>query len=599
MRKILAFLAFVSLAAGSGSASEIMPLSAVHKGMKGYGLTVFEGDRIEKFDVEILGVLNKVGPQQDLILARVDHPVLKSAGVIAGMSGSPIYIDGKVIGALAYAWDFAKDPIAGITPIEQMLLIGQRNEGTVSPPNRGSGAAFLNELIQRDPKTLSQSLESLITAPHGVMAPGATQIATPISFSGFGSDTIQRFGKALDASGFMPVPSGTSTGGSTTQKAGRDNFREGDAIAAVLVSGDLSVAATGTVTYVNGKNIYGFGHPFLDMGRISFPMAQAEIVTVLPNLSRSFKFSNSGAIVGAIQQDRASGIMGVLGAQAETIPVDVTVDDARSPQLSHFDIIRQPQMFPLLLAMVADSIVARSERAAGERTVLLDSEIDVQGMKPIRLRDGWAGAEARQSIPAYLGLVSSYLLSNEFSDARIDRVKITLRHDDGVKTAKLLEASADTPDDGEFNPGDIVHVRTTLKPYRGEAFHEAFDVKIPTTMKAGKAYLFIGSGSTMNRLDFSLVPPDPRTLSQVIGVIERLRSSNDLTVGLYSSSEGAVSAGIYLPELPPSVHAIVNDDSSNPAQAAVRFHAPDHQSRPLDFVVDGAVKIDVDVKSRL
>ena len=141
MRKILAFLAFVSLAAASLSAAEIMPLSDVHKGMKGYGVTVFEGDRLEKFDVEILGVLNKVGPQQDLILARVDHAVLRSAGVIAGMSGSPIYIDGKIVGALAYAWDFAKDPIAGITPIEQMLTIGKRAEGAVTPPNRGSGAA--------------------------------------------------------------------------------------------------------------------------------------------------------------------------------------------------------------------------------------------------------------------------------------------------------------------------------------------------------------------------------------------------------------------------------------------------------------------------
>ncbi|HVT01961.1 MAG TPA: SpoIVB peptidase S55 domain-containing protein [Thermoanaerobaculia bacterium] len=599
MRKILAFLAFVSLAAGSLSAAEIMPLSDVHKGMKGYGVTVFEGDRLEKFDVEILGVLNKVGPQQDLILARVDHAVLRSAGVIAGMSGSPIYIDGKIVGALAYAWDFAKDPIAGITPIEQMLTIGKRAEGAVTPPNRGSGAAFLNQLIQRDPRALSASLESLISAPRGVMATGATQIATPVSFSGFGADTIARFGKALDASGLMAVPSGTSGSGSNGQKVVDGTFREGDAIAAVLVSGDLSVAATGTVTYVNGKNVYAFGHPFLDMGQISFPMAKADIVTVLPNLARSFKFSNSGAIIGAVQQDRASGIMGVLGAKAETIPVDVTVDDAHAPQLSHFEIVRQPQMFPLLLSMVADSIVARSERAAGERTVLLDSEIDVRGMKPIRLRDAWAGAEARQSIPAYLGLVSSYLLSNEFSDARIDRVKITLRHDDGVKTAKLLEASADTPEDGEFNPGDIVHVRTTLKPYRGEAFQESFDVRIPQTMKQGKAYLFIGSGSMMNRLDFSLIPPDPRSLSQVIGVIERLRSSNDLTVGLYSSSEGAVTAGVYRPDLPPSVHAIVNNDSSNSAQASVRFHAPDHQSRPLDFVVDGAVKIDVDVKSKL
>jgi hypothetical protein len=190
-------------------------------------------------------------------------------------------------------------------------------------------------------------------------------------------------------------------------------------------------------------------------------------------------------------------------------------------------------------------------------------------------------------------------MSNEFRDATIESVKIHLRHDDQLKTAKLLEASLVSSDKRRLNPGDTVKIRTVLKPFRGEPFVETFDVKIPDDQTPGAAYLIIGSGSMINSVDFSLVPPDPRTLEQVIGVLERLRPSTDLTVGLYSSSEGAVTAGVYLPNLPPSIRAVVNNDTSNGAQAPVKYHASEHLTRPLGYIVDGAVKIDLDIRPQI
>jgi SpoIVB peptidase S55 len=598
--KLLLLSALAALFAFSAAAQQTMPLSQVHKGMRGYGVTVFEGTRLDRFDVEILGVLNNIGPGQDLILAKVDSPTIQRAGVIAGMSGSPIYIDGKVIGALAYSWQFSKEPVAGITPIDQMLKIaesgGARNAELTAA--RISAGDFLKAMTERKTDELFAKMQNGLAGatPASTMS-GAKPIAVPLSLSSFAPETVTRFAPWLDAMGFVAVPSGASSTSTATTPAASGNFKPGDAVGAVLINGDFNVAATGTVTVVDGNQIYAFGHPFLDMGEVSFPMAKSEIVTVLPSVASSFKFANTGAIVGAFKQDRANGIMGTVGAQADMIPIELTVDGSGPVKNYHVNIVRHTQLSPLILAMAADSVVANAQRAAGERTVMLESEIKLKGFaQPIVLHEGWAGAQARQAIPQYLAIVAGYLMSNEFRQADIESVKLHLRHDDGLKIAKLLEASVDTPPTGRIVPGDTVKVRAVLKPFRGEAFTETFDVKIPDNQAPGPAYLLVGSGSLMNQIDFSLVPPDPRTLEQVLAVLQRLRPSTDLTLGLYSQSDGAVTAGVYLPDLPPTMRAVVAGDTTNGAQAAVKYHPAQHQAHSLGYIVDGALKIDLDIK---
>ncbi len=589
--------------AGSALAESTMPLSQIKAGMKGYGLTVFEGSKVERFDVEIIGVLNQIGPGQDLILARVDSPVIRRAGVIAGMSGSPIYIDGKVIGALAYSWQFSKEPVAGITPIDEMLRIaqvGSTGGNAVLPAAatpRMTGAEFLQTIANSKSETVFDKLVGDFAAKQQSSSLGsAKRIALPVSLSSFAPETIARFGHYLDEMGMVAVPSGGTATSTTASDDASKHFAPGDPIGAVLLNGDFNVAATGTVTHIEGNRVYAFGHPFLDMGEISFPMARAEVVGVLPSLANSFKFANAGAIIGALRQDRSAGIMGIVGEKAAMIPVELTVDGSGVNKTYHVNVVRHPQLSPLMLAMAADSVVANAQRAAGERTVVLESEIKLKGFEPIKLREGWAGAQARSAIPAYLAVISGYLISNEFQDAEIESIKLHLRHDDQVKTAHILEATVQAPDNGRITAGDTVKIRAVLKPFRGESFVEMFDVKIPDDQPPGQAYLLIGSGTVANQVDFTLVPPDPRTLEQVVTVLRRLRPSTDLTVGLYSSGEGAVTAGVYLPNLPPSIRAIVTDDTSNGAQAPVRYHATSQQAKGLGYIVDGAVKIDVDVK---
>jgi len=603
-RTILAIsvaLATIVSAAASAATTNTMPFSQVRKGMHGYGETVFDGSKLERFDVEITGVLQNIGPGQDLILAKVSGPVVDRAGVIAGMSGSPIYIDGKVIGALAYSWQFAKEAIAGITPIDEMLKIaqvdGKPSGSFVAATPRMSGSEFLQAIIDH---TTSEKFESMMSSMTGATPAssiaGARPIAVPLSMSSFAPDTLGRFGKYLDPLGFMPVPSGASSTSTSSTTDAKKQFAAGDAIGAVLLRGDFNVAATGTVTYVDGDRVYAFGHPFLDMGEVAFPMAKSEIVGVLPSLASSFKFSNTGAVVGAFRQDRAVGIMGMMGEKADMIPVDLEVEGSGPAQKYHVDVLRHSQLTPLILAMAADTVVAGAQRAAGERTVVLESEIKLKGFnEPIVLHEGWAGAQARQAIPSYIAVVAGYVMSNEFRPADIESVKIHFRHTDDLKIAKIVEASLEVPK-GRVHAGDVVKVRAVLKPFRGDAFTDTFDVTVPEDQPAGTAYLLVGSGSVLNQVDFLLVPPDPRSLDQVIAVLRRLRPSTELTLGLYEPTDGAVTAGVYLPNLPPTMRAIVSSDTSNGPQAPVRYHASQHLAHPLGYIVDGVVKIDLDVK---
>ena len=584
------------VSAAESDHSGIMPLAEVQRGMTGYGLTVFEGREIERFDVEILGILENIAPDQSLILARVDSEVIRESGVIAGMSGSPIYIDGRVIGALAYSWTFSKAPIAGITPIEEMLGIEShsRTASPVGPIVKTSASDLFGALASNDIEAMTTIFEKMIPA-RSSFAGGATPLAIPLSTSMFESETIERFGSYLEAANFLPVPTGT-TGGGTGASAPTRDLAPGDAFSAVLVDGDFSLAATGTVTYVNGTDIYGFGHPFLHMGSINFPIAEAEVVTVLPSLASSFKLSNKGKIVGALTQDRQPGVYGKMGQVAEMVPLRFSlVSDSGE---KHYDLraVRHPALFPLILAMTADSIVTIGQKGGGERTVVMDAEIRLHGRDPIRLTEGWAGADAKQAIPMYLGIVSAYLISNEFDETELEGIDITLHHQDEPKIATILNASVENPVDGKFRPGDRVKVRTLLKPFRGEPFERTMEIDLPESLKAGPLFLFVGSGSVLTRLDFMLVPPSPRSLTQVIDVIERLRPSTNLGMSAYVPGEGVISGGVYLPELPATMHLVTVEEKSEIGGASVKYHPVRHVEEGTDYVIAGAHRIDLKIE---
>jgi hypothetical protein len=600
----LAFLLSVALVSALPLSAGILPLSEVKKGMKGYGLTVFDGSEIERFDVEIIGVLhNSLGPGQSMILASVEHPVIRNSGVIAGMSGSPIFIDGKVIGALAYGWQFAKDPVAGITPIEEMLaMAAHRPSGSAAAGAAPMNAALAIEALNGgDLAREFERVAAVLNRGDRALA-AATPIATPLSFSGFSTESVSRFTPMFERAGFMAVPSGSSGKAGTAVAAGKkasDYFRPGDAIGAVLVDGDLSLAANGTVTWIDGDRVLAFGHPFLEMGEVSFPMTTSDVVGVLPNLARSFKFSNTGTVVGALQQDRAPGILGVVGAEADMVPVEISLDGSKGPQTFNLRVVQHAALFPLILAFTTDSVITSMERGGGERSLMLDMTIEVAGQQPLRVREGWSGAQARQTIPMYLAVLMNFLTSNEFAAASIERVKIDLRHFDDPRSMRLMEARVEPPANGIVRPGDTVRVHTLLRTYRGGSHREVFEVEIPANQTPGKLFVTVGNGTVANQVSFSLVPADPQNLTQLLGVVRRLHAATDLTVSVFATADGFASSGNYYPSIPPSMAAVRASNTDDPRQSRVRYDTIQQHARPLGHVIEGSTRLEIDVRSGL
>lgn len=577
-----------------GEMPEIMPLEEIEKGMRGYGLTVFEGTEVERFDIEVVGILENIGPSRNIILARVESDATDESGVIAGMSGSPIYIGERLVGALAYSWMFSKAPIAGITPIEEMSPEAGAVSIGVPPLTELSAADLAAAIAQPTEESLRPAFEALLPSRLDSMG-GAQQLAVPLSLSHFSSSTIDRFGDVFRSASFLPVPSGSSVGGSATLED--RPLQPGDPLAAVLIQGDFSVAATGTVTSIEGDQVAGFGHPFLHMGPVEFPMARAEIVTVLPSVASSFKLSNTGGVIGALNQDRYSGIYGTLGAEAGMIPMTFSVESGGKSWNFDVETVRHAQLLPLLLAMTTDNVLTTTRQGSGDQTIFLEYEIGVAGREPIRITEGWSGPSARQSIPMYLAVISGFLLSNEFEDVAIESIDVKLSQDESPRLVRVVEASWMEPEDGVINPGDRLQLNVAMRNYRGELRRESMQIEVPESISPGPAYLFVGSGSTITRLDFSLVPPAPDSFEQVVEVLERLRPSTQLTAALYTPADGLIKGGSYLPDLPPSMQAVTAAERAATNSAQVQYHPAREEARSLDQVVVGAHRLDLVVEA--
>ncbi len=588
-------LALVIPGAAAAQPAEILSADRVVAGMKGYGLSDFgDGKGVQRFDVEILGIVKRFAPGQDMILARVAGAGLEKSGIIAGMSGSPIYVDNKLVGALAYGWPFAKDPICGITPIQSMLDI---RKAPPAPPVPIAGAAVSTaSLISsfRDGK-FRAGLDALLSpfrpAPADAMAP----LPLPLSFSGAGtpSGLAERFASAMGA---MAVPTGGSTRPSGAGPAPA-RLEPGSAIATVLLTGDMDIAATGTVTWVEGSSVLAFGHPFLSMGPVDMPMADAEVLTVLPSVFRSFKFAATGSVLGSISQDRSSGILGSFGTHANMVPIRVRLSSDDIPtQTFHFEVVHNAMLTPILAAMAIDNVLTTIEKRTGERTLVWKSSISTPD-RVIPWQTVFTGLAAREEAVASLALLTNYLMANEFQDLTITGLDVDIRHSDRLQSARIVNVEADR---GKVRPGETVPVRVDLVDFRGSTRRVPLEVHIPENTPAGPVNVFIGDGAAATAYDLALYPPDPRSLSQVLDFLARVRPPNSLNLLADRRAVGAVVGGEPLVALPPSVGAVLLDrgpgGSGAPDLSSARLES---QSVEQPVPVTGSVHLRLEVQPRI
>ena len=337
--------------------------------MRGTGRTVFAGDRVEEFQVEILGVLDNFGPKESLILARLSGGPLEHTGIMEGMSGSPVYIDGKLAGAVAMAFPFAKDPIAAIRPIEDMVRPASTlASAPAAPASRRAALALADSDLTR-----------AFSRPQSTPAGDArmVEIATPLSFGGFSRATLDAFAPQLRTLGLEPRQAVTS--GSKLSDAMGDpaNLKPGSMISVQLMAGDLSVGASGTVTYIDGSRIYAFGHRFLDVGPTALPFARAEVITLLANTNTSFKLASAKEWMGTINQDRDTAVAGELGRKPALVPVSVSITRGGRPVESYnIQMVDDPLLSPLLMQMAVYSTIDSTERTVGASTIRLTGDLE-------------------------------------------------------------------------------------------------------------------------------------------------------------------------------------------------------------------------------
>jgi hypothetical protein len=552
----------------------IYPLREVRAGQHAIGKTVFQGSKIEEFQVEILGVLENVGPRQSIILARLSGGPLAETGVMQGMSGSPVYINGRLVGAVALAFNFSKEPIAGIRPIEEMLAVS--DSGHPAAPKVASNAvsnsdSFASKLID---------------------------IATPVSFSGFTAGTLDQFAPQLKKLGLEPRQ-GVSSGGKLPSKLGAPaSLRPGDMIAVELLSGDLSIGAEGTVTAVDGKAIYAFGHQFMSVGNTELPFARAEVLTLLPNLSSSFKISSPLEWMGSITQDRSTSIYGELGRKADTIPLEITVKNGRHPPLSyHMQMIQDRIPSPYIVQTAVYSAMDATERTLGLASYSLRGGVEfVQGGPPLKLNNTYAG-DFNVPLQASTGVASplASILGAGFDALKIKSITLEI---EASERKRLLQVDQVTASPKQVHPGDPVELSVTFTGENGLETQKSVRYRVPVGAPAGILSFTVSDGSLTNAIDYQQMSSSaPKSATQLVSFLNNLRPNTNAYVRVWRTDAAFEVQGQDLPNPPPSVGLILAKSQAAQGAWLPRGSKVDElQIETGDVVVTGSKTAQVEIK---
>lgn len=584
-------------------APELFPLEDLRPGMKGSARTVFSGSEAEEFGVEILGVLPGFpGPRQSAIIAKLTGANVEKTGVFAGMSGSPVYIDGKIVGAIAFSFPFSKEPIAGITPIKQMIDLFNKGSENVKP--KEPRVVSFSQLAGTDwkpnlPKPAVSSVSLL--APVSVGSPlmpllgqQMTPIATPLVFGGISQESLSVFAPQLVASGLLPV---SGVGGSAAitplAEVNGNTFPPGSSISVQLVRGDYSLAAAGTVTLRDEDRIYAFGHPFLSLGASDMPMTESSVVTVISNMNNSFKLAVPGRMVGAISQDRASGIFGLLRQAPKMIPVKVNLHTSRDRTETYsYEVTNDTFLTPLLLNITLFNTITSSERALGDSTITVKGEIRVKGQEAIQIDRRFSSHNSPILAAGSIAAPVSSLLASGFDDVQLDGITLDISSAE-TKYAGTLERI--TLDRTEVRRGEKIEVQAYVRTESGKQFVQRIPVQIPEDAALGQLLVFVGDGAALQEGSpaKSFVPQD---LSQLVRAINTVKKSDRLYVKLFRITPGAVIGTSELPSLPPSVVATLNSDrTSGGYTPTVLSPVYETELPPAEFVISGQQLIAIDV----
>lgn len=572
---------------------EIFPLSQIKPGMKGEAYTIFAGDQIEKFELVVIGVMpNFLAPKESIILVQLLGPKLEHTGVVAGMSGSPVYIDGKLAGALSLKLgQFSKEPLAGVTPIENILSLPKglptpMRAETSSPGVPASESASLGPQFG-----LSANWASRAGISGGSFL---TPIASPLVFSGFSGSVIQQF-----ASVFAGFGMSATQGGTVDSRPDDGNIRPGDMVSAVLLEGDMSLDASCTVTAIVDGHVYVCGHPLFGFGPVEMPMARGRVLTTLSSDLESTKIVNVGGTIGSFSQDRVTAVIGSLGPAPKMIPIDMTVATPDGDKHLSFRMMSNPKITPILMGMAAlNGLVQNS--VYGEGTTLhLSGGIEIAGHASVTLENLFTPTDSfipdGSSVAGSIQSIFQRIFTNPYETAKIERVTLRL---EAMPERRQTTIEGIWLSKSEAEPGETLNAKVQLRPYRGSPVIRDVQITIPQQAIHGSFMQVLASdSSTLNRM--SIVSGSQarlENLEQFISVLNRERRNNRLYITLLESSPTMVVQDKVMPNVPASQINLLGQRGDPAGSQVVRESASGEWSVPLDQVVQGSTSITIQIK---
>jgi hypothetical protein len=577
-------------------ASAIFPLKDVKPGMKGVVYTIFAGDTIERVDLVVIGVLeNALGPRQDIILVQLLGEKVEHTGVVAGMSGSPVYFDGKLAGALSLKLGaFTKEAIGGVTPIENMLGVIDRPpaaaQGARSPSANADGIRFAARV------PLPQNFATQATVTSVGAGEFLVPIETPLIATGVYPETMAQFGKELAGWGMSMVAGGTAPPSPDDAR-----LKPGDMVGVELIRGDLSISPGCTVTVVeaNGK-VLACGHPIFSFGSVAMPMARGHVIMTLASSLASTKIMSTGGTIGTLTQDRVTGIGGQLGAEPPMIPVEVTLVTPTQEKKFHFEVIESPQLTPALVALATYNGIVGSTAYGEGFTLQLNGKVEVQGHTAIELNDLFAPSD----MPIPTGFFVASSVENAF--ARVFSNPYEVPHVSGIRirvTAVAERRSATIEnawiEKNELAPGETVSVKVQLRPYRGASFIQEIPVTIPAQAARGNLQLVISDAETVNRTVESATASSQGQLSgleELIKLMNRDRENDRLYATLLQPTATLLVEDKIMPNAPTSEISVMNHRQNNGAVRVSNQSTAGEWSVEMHQVISGERTLPVTVK---
>jgi hypothetical protein len=577
-------------AARAPKTTETIPVNQIHTGMRGVAYTVFQGTTPEPMDVEVLGVLkNMNGPKGDIILIRLHGPKVEYTGVVAGMSGSPVYFDGKLAGALAFRiGEFSKEPIAGVTPIADMLEINafDKSPGGV-PADASVGVAKA--------ATKTSAPGELTNVPVQGYANYLKPIEAPLVFNGFSEETVKLFASQFASAGIVPVMGA----GSVSDAKQPEPLEPGSAISAILVRGDMDIAATCTITYLDPKRLLACGHPLLQFGSVDLPMNKADVLATLPSPLNAFKIVNTTEPVGAFVQDRHTGIMGILDKQPDMIPVTLTIKNGDATKEIHYEVLNNARLSPVAMMATVFNALHGINDYGEETTYRLKGLISVKGYPDVKLQNMYAPTDSGQPA-AFLAALSlgdrfGRIYDNPFDVPAVKAVNLDF---DLVKQRRWARLESARTDVTEARPGDEITVETVLAPYRGDRVVHRIAIKIPTSASKGPLRILVSDGDTLDRMRRGM-PMMARKLdlASTIALLNKEHSNNRVYVSLLEADPEAMVADKVMPTLPLSVMNIMENMRGTQEMVVMgESQVNEASTPPLDFAVAGAQVLTITIK---